>query len=428
MKRLSLALVALLTVVAVASVSAAYSLTWNNRADMTTPRTTVGVVTGPDGLIYTIGGEIAAAYSDAVEAFNPATNSWSTRADLPVAGRPAVAAATNGKLYAISGNQDNHGVFEYDAGNDAWTTKTPIPTARAFLGAAGAPNGKVYAIGGVTDPGSPYTCIATVEEFDPLNNSWAAKTDMPTARCSLAVATAPNGKIYAVGGTSASGNPVAFDVTEEYDPANNSWSTKAPMPTARFGLTLVAAGNGKLYAIGGNDLTGANPGGGLLTTVEEYDPGTNVWTTQTDINVARTALGSAATGGKIYAIGGQNEGGILATNEEASTPSTAVPAACAGMTFDKTIYGTDGADTINGSGLRELIFGFGGNDSISGGAGNDCIVGGDGNDTLSGGSGNDKLLGEIGNDTLKGDSGTDSAIGGANTDACDAESETSCES
>lgn len=111
-----------------------------------------------------------------------------------------------------------------------------------------------------------------------------------------------------------------------------------------------------------------------------------------------------------------------------SNPVPPTPAACAGMTFDKIIVGTEGNDTINGTGLRELIFGLGGNDTISGGAGNDCVVGGEGSDKLSGGSGNDKLLGEAGNDTLNGDSGTDSAIGGANTDACNAESETSCES
>lgn len=105
-----------------------------------------------------------------------------------------------------------------------------------------------------------------------------------------------------------------------------------------------------------------------------------------------------------------------------------VPAACLLMTFDRTVVGTEGPDTINGTGLRELIFGLGGHDKINGGAGNDCIVGGEGNDKLSGGSGNDKLIGEAGDDTLKGDSGTDSAIGGTNNDSCDAESETTCES
>ena len=131
---------------------------------------------------------------------------------------------------------------------------------------------------------------------------------------------------------------------------------------------------------------------------------------------------------------------IISTSGYCSTPITggsgsctiantvAIPDACSTMTFDKLILGTSGADTLSGTGLRELIYGLESNDTIYGGAGNDCLVGGTGNDSINGGSGNDKLLGEAGNDTLKGDSGTDSANGGTNTDSCDAESETSCES
>ena len=104
-----------------------------------------------------------------------------------------------------------------------------------------------------------------------------------------------------------------------------------------------------------------------------------------------------------------------------------VPTVCTTMTFDRILAGSEDADTLTGTGLRELIYGLEGNDTINGGAGNDCIVGGDGNDTLSGGSGNDRLLGEAGTDTINGDSGTDSVNGGTGTDRCNAESETSCE-
>lgn len=58
-------------------------------------------------------------------------------------------------------------------------------------------------------------------------------------------------------------NPVP--TVKEYDPANNTWTTKASMSTARVG-PAAAAVNGKIYAIGGYDNTG-NP----VATVEEYD-------------------------------------------------------------------------------------------------------------------------------------------------------------
>jgi hypothetical protein len=71
-----------------------------------------------------------------------------------------------------------------------------------------------------------------------------------------------NGKLYVVGGTNASGDPLG--VTLVYNPVTNLWSTKAPMPTRR---TRLAAGviNNLLYAVGGRVTT-------ALTKVERYTP------------------------------------------------------------------------------------------------------------------------------------------------------------
>ena len=92
---------------------------------------------------------------------------------------------------------------------------------------------------------------------------WAARAAMPTARNSLGVAAASNGKLYAVGGED--GNNLG--TVEEYDPATDSWATRAPMPTGRNSLGVAVASNGKLYAVGGYN-------GSILATVEEYDPAT----------------------------------------------------------------------------------------------------------------------------------------------------------
>ena len=98
-------------------------------------------------------------------------------------------------------------------------------------------------------------------------NTWTSRAAMPTARDGLGMAAASNGKLYAIGGYN--GNPLP--TVEEYDPATNTWTTRAPMPTARSDLGVAAAGNGKLYAIGGSN------GSSRLATVEEYDPATNTW-------------------------------------------------------------------------------------------------------------------------------------------------------
>jgi hypothetical protein len=128
-----------------------------------------------------------------------------------------------------------------------------MPTGLGSLGVAAASNGKIYAIGG-----------ATVEEYDPVADTWTTKASMPIARDYPGVAAASNGKIYAIGGVGQSGG---LATVEEYDPTTDTWTTKANMPTARYFLGIAAARNGNIYAIGGD-----NNSGYFLGTVEEYTP------------------------------------------------------------------------------------------------------------------------------------------------------------
>lgn len=58
------------------------------------------------------------------------------------------------------------------------------------------------------------------------------------------------------------------------------------------------------------------------------------------------------------------------------------------------IPGTQGANTLTGSGSADSIVGFQGNDSVSAGNGNDTIWAGQGNDTVFGGNNNDVIYGD----------------------------------
>jgi hypothetical protein len=77
-----------------------------------------------------------------------------------------------------------------------------------------------------------------------------------------------NGKIYAMGGSSPMPALAPLSTVQEYNPVTDTWTNKAAMPTARSGLSTSAV-NGKIYAIGGL----ANPTAMALATVEEYDTG-----------------------------------------------------------------------------------------------------------------------------------------------------------
>jgi N-acetylneuraminic acid mutarotase len=105
-----------------------------------------------------------------------------------------------------------------------------------------------------------------------VEDTWANKTDMPTARYDFS-ASAVNGKIYAIGGAVSFYTKIGLQTVEEYDPVTDSWTRKKDMPTGRQAFSTCVV-NGKIYAIGGV----VSPPGFGLPTVEEYDPVTDTWT------------------------------------------------------------------------------------------------------------------------------------------------------
>jgi hypothetical protein len=81
------------------------------------------------------------------------------------------------------------------------------------------------------------------------------------------------------------------------DVAEDSWVSMASMQVARSSLG-VAAVNGKIYAIGG----GAE--NGVVGTNEEYDPATDTWTYKSSMPTPMGQFATAAYQNKIYCISG----------------------------------------------------------------------------------------------------------------------------
>ena len=285
------------------AVSLAAAETWTKKADMPTPMSCHSASVA-NGKVYAIGGitNAASAPLTTVEQYDPSTDTWTTKANMPTAKISLCTSAVDGRIYAIGGGQSVMGagsstIQEYNPQSDTWTTKADMPTAR-FVLSASTVNGKIYAIGG--KPAHAVAPLSTVEEYDPATDTWARKADMPTARFGLSTCVV-NGKIYAIGGDPGwnAGTYRALSTVEVYDPATDTWITKANMPTARLGLSTSVV-NGKIYAIGGLSTLG----GAALSTVQEYDPATDTWTAKADMPTARFWLSTSTVNGKMYVIGG----------------------------------------------------------------------------------------------------------------------------
>jgi N-acetylneuraminic acid mutarotase len=291
---------------------------WTTRAGMSTPRFALAGAAGHDGLLYAFGGVgTTSAFLNSVEAYDPATNTWAARASMPTA-RAFMAAATgpDGRIYVVGGfgaSPVSAGVSlatleAYNPGTNTWSSLASMPTARNSLAAAFGADGRLYVFGGETGGQGTGTNVSTVEAYDPATNTWSTRANMPTARDFLAAATASDGLIYVVGGLNGSD----LSTVEAYNPATNTWATKAGMPTARGGLAATAAADGRIYALGGFQ------GNAVSATAEAYTPATNTWAARASMPTAREDLAAgAAPDGRLFAFGGATSGtvGGLTTNE-----------------------------------------------------------------------------------------------------------------
>lgn len=164
----------------------------------------------------------------------------------------------------------------------------PIPKNEV---AAVAFDGRVYVFGGYSGADCTYT--ANSYSYDPATSTWTQLASMPTRRESPRAAEI-NGVIYVYGGGIRCGGNTG--VLEMFDPATGNWTSGTP-GMVRHRASVVAL-HGKLYAIGGNN------DGVVLDVVQEYTPSSNSWTTKAPIPAAAYRSGAAVLNGLIYVVGG----------------------------------------------------------------------------------------------------------------------------
>jgi N-acetylneuraminic acid mutarotase len=218
--------------------------------------------------------------------YDPAADTWKALAAMPTARLAAVAVAAGGKIYVMGGAGNfpskegqaldpntAHRVFDlnqaYDPATNSRTTKQTMPTPRSSM-FAGVVGGKIYLIGGRLASAFATTGSATdiVEEYDPATNHWGFLKDrMPTPR-DEGVSGVYNNKIYVAGGESVTGlNNSVSRAFEAYDPAANSWRELGNMPLARYGVAGGMIGN-RMLIVGGH-ITAAFGGGEPLNTAQQ---------------------------------------------------------------------------------------------------------------------------------------------------------------
>ncbi|HUU19025.1 MAG TPA: kelch repeat-containing protein [Sedimentisphaerales bacterium] len=300
--KIKVMLVGFVAAIALVGGSAKAEFIWKQKADMPTARAwhSTSVV---GGKIYVIGGWNAIGewnpQWDAltrVDEYDPTTDTWTRKADMPTARGDTSNCVVNEKIYVIGGDVGNEPISiveVYDPATDTWAEQTELPTRR-FWFSTNVVDGIIYVIGGSDANWGGMTHLGTMEAYDPTTDTWTPKADMPTGR-SFSSTCVVDGKIYVIGGSMG-----ATAAVEALDPATDTWTRKAPMPTARYLLGTSLVG-GKIYAIGGYHHSINGP---IYSTVEVYDPQTDTWTKGVDIPVTTAGMSTSVVDEKIYVIGG----------------------------------------------------------------------------------------------------------------------------
>lgn len=313
--------------------------TWQVKASMPTPRSNLAAVT-IGGIVYALGGQVFGQGDfyphmvPQVEAYDPLTDSWSAKPNLPYSAEGLVALNFNGVLAALGGEYHTIGVdFRYydfvtffDAQQQAWTQQTPMKIPRGFFGAA-VSGSVIFAMGGqshvkdcniftstfdsqerarydcpysptatrtvtlTTTPSSPThtpTATLTCAAGTTQDLSWTAKAAMPLC---CGAAEAAGTKIYVVG----------RENLQVYDASTDSWSFKAPLPAAKDAFATAEC-RGLIYAIGGGYSEGSCNTAGV--SVESYDPTANTWIERGPLPEDLGSMGAASINGIIYVAGG----------------------------------------------------------------------------------------------------------------------------
>ncbi|MFI5345310.1 MAG: kelch repeat-containing protein [Elusimicrobiota bacterium] len=132
------------------------------------------------GKIYAAGGYVGNYVpSAALTVYDPVADAWTTKASMPFARANGGGGAAGGKMYFAGGSSSGFGqaaapqsdVMAYDPAADSWTIRAPLPLPVGYSGGA-ALNGKIYLAGGINTPTGAASTATWV--YDPGTNAWSA--------------------------------------------------------------------------------------------------------------------------------------------------------------------------------------------------------------------------------------------------------------
>ena len=233
--------------------------TWQKAASIPTARISAeAVVFSTD--IYVFGGrkEMRGEYTKVVEMYDTRTDTWVKKRDMPTRRKGFVTAVVDGEIYIIGGSIQNKklgkreatGLVEvYDPLTNRWEKRADMPTEREWAKAE-VVNGKIYVLGG--EISGPFALgdrlVNSIEEYNPKLNTWRKRPDIPMLKCWFETVVVGN-EIWTIGGYDPNNGFRHIDAVDIYNPTVNKWRQAQPLTIPKSTTATVV--NGTIYLLGG---------------------------------------------------------------------------------------------------------------------------------------------------------------------------------
>jgi N-acetylneuraminic acid mutarotase len=298
---------------------------WTELPFLPAPRSN-GAVAYLDGKLYVFGGVVGSGQQTSqvtdglsLDVANNASD-WVSVASLDNPRWGSYAAAVNGKIYIIGGifvNQQTGSysfvtrVAEYDPAKNSFTLKANMPVPVCQMSGT-VIDGKIYIFGGLGVANSQFALTNMVQMYDPATDTWTQVGAGPST-AEFTTATSIGNTVYLMGGDAGSPYPNVY--TGTVSGSSITWKPGIDLPIA---LTAASSGvlNGKIYVAGGNT------GSALSSRTMVFDPATKKWSNTFGLPQASaqvtSLLGDGTSG--LYLIGGVDNPNVYKFVEGESKP------------------------------------------------------------------------------------------------------------
>jgi len=268
-------------------------------------------VTDNNGLIYLIGGGLGAgpdARINQVLAYDPASDTWTRKADIPLPnGISAYGSAVqlDGFIYVFGGVTGSGGdvavldtAWIYGIDADAWFALANLPGGPRFGAAVAAINGKIIVAGGASD-----VALSSTFEYDPDTDTYAPKANLPAPLFRIhAAIVEETGEMHVFAGGFGGNNHLV------YRTGSDTWSVSVPMPIGVTDPGVVLA-QGKIWVLGAGIR-------GFVGIPQVFNLTTATWSPGPFMPNAIDNTSAALSGGKIFSEGGFD--GVTSANPNLS--------------------------------------------------------------------------------------------------------------